>query len=125
MTRTVTRKPAAPVVTKVAATSPELKAAAKRKATLETKAAAAIAARDAIAVKPTRKSKAAEKPTRKASSGKGKVIARSKPAGHSDESVSAYFEANGMNPKTQRAKLRRAGFNAPYSLADVKRVCAA
>lgn len=113
-------------VTRVAATSPELTRAAKRKATLETKAAAAVKARDAIAVKPTRKpaAKVAAKPTRKSSTGKGKVIARAKPAGHSDESVAAYFAAHGMNPKTQRAKLRRAGFNAPYSLADVKRVCA-
>ena len=71
-----------------------------------------------------------DKPTKPAAAPKGKKPAKEKaPAkdkaprkGQSDSEVAAYFEANGLNPKVMRAKLRRAGFNAPYSLAEVKSV---
>lgn len=67
----------------------------------------------------------ADKPTRPA-----KVV-KEKPAkadkadvakGQSGNEVSEFFAANDLNPKVMRSKLRRAGFNAPYTLEQVKSV---
>lgn len=69
--------------------------------------------------KPQRKAKSGGKPTRKAK------VTRATVAGHSTSEVGAFFTSKGINPKVARAKLRRAGLSAPYSLADVKRVLAA
>jgi hypothetical protein len=53
---------------------------------------------------------------------KGKAPAKEKTArkGQSDAEVSAYFTANDLNPKIVRAKLRRSGLKAPYTLAQIK-----
>lgn len=36
--------------------------------------------------------------------------------------ISDYFKSHHLNPKVARAKLRKAGLSAPYSLSDVKKV---
>ena len=42
--------------------------------------------------------------------------------GQSDSEVSEYIAAQNLNPKIVRAKLRRAGLSAPYTLAQVKAI---
>ena len=69
-----------------------------------------------------------DKPTRPAKVVKEKAPAKEKTKdaaprkGQSDAEVAAYFAKHDLNPKVMRAKLRRAGFSAPYSLDEVKSV---
>lgn len=40
----------------------------------------------------------------------------------SPDSVAQYYAAHSINPKVARAKLRAAGYSAPYTLEQVKKV---
>lgn len=43
-------------------------------------------------------------------------------AKRSPDSVAQYYAAHSINPKVARAKLRAAGYSAPYTLEQVKKV---
>lgn len=45
-----------------------------------------------------------------------------KKAKHSPDSVAQYYAAHSINPKVARAKMRAAGYSAPYTLEQVKKV---
>lgn len=53
------------------------------------------------------------KPTRKAKKASAK---------HSPDSVAQYYAAHSINPKVARAKMRAAGYSAPYTLEQVQKV---
>lgn len=47
---------------------------------------------------------------------------KSRAAKRSPDSVAQYYAAHSINPKVARAKLRAAGYSAPYTLEQVKKV---
>lgn len=49
------------------------------------------------------------------------LAAKAKPK-RSPDSVAQYYAAHSINPKVARAKLRAAGYSAPYTLEQVKKV---
>lgn len=48
-------------------------------------------------------------------------LAAQKPK-RSPDSVAQYYAAHSINPKVARAKMRAAGYSAPYTLEQVKKV---
>lgn len=64
---------------------------------------------------------AAQKPQRDADEATVKVK-KSRAAKRSPDSVAQYYAAHSINPKVARAKMRAAGYSAPYTLEQVKKV---
>jgi hypothetical protein len=73
-----------------------------------------VKADDTVADKPTKPARVVKAKAPKAK--KEKAVRKNQ----SDPEVGEYFAKHGLNPKVMRAKLRRAGFEAPYSMADIK-----
>lgn len=53
---------------------------------------------------------------------KAKASNASKQVSSKLSQIQEYFRSHELDPKIARAKLRRAGYNAPYSMANVKKV---